>query len=264
MRAAWVTDPHLNFLDEDGLQAFLQSLRDSKAEVLLLGGDVGEAHDVLDFLRLLDRAFAGSIHFVLGNHDFYGGSISSVREAVSQLVRESRTLTWLNEVECVGLCEEVALIGHDGWGDARLGNFLASPVVLNDFFLIEELAGLPQSARIRVLNELGDEAAAHIERALEAGLESHHELILLTHVPPFSGAAWHEGQPSDDDWLPYFSCHAVGDVLVRLMSAHPRARLTVLCGHTHGDGTFAPLPNVAVYTGGVAYGSPRIQRILEL
>jgi hypothetical protein len=56
-----VTDPHLNFVDEGRLQAFLQSLRDSRADVLLLGGDIGEGHNVLYFLRLLDRAFASSI-----------------------------------------------------------------------------------------------------------------------------------------------------------------------------------------------------------
>jgi hypothetical protein len=62
-----VTDPHLNFVDEGRLQAFLQSLRDSRADVLLLGGDIGEGHNVLYFLRLLDRAFASSIYLVLGN-----------------------------------------------------------------------------------------------------------------------------------------------------------------------------------------------------
>jgi predicted phosphohydrolase len=259
-----VTDPHLNFVDEGRLLAFLQSLRDSGADVLLLGGDIGEAHSVVDFLRLMDGAFTGSIYFVLGNHDFYGSSISSVREAISRLASESQTLTWLSEVESVGLCKEVALIGHDGWGDARMGNFLTSSVELNDFYRIEELAGLSRSDRVRVLNELGEEAAAHIERALKVGLESHEELVLLTHVPPFHGAGWRDGELAYEDWLPYFSCGAVGEVLVRLMSRHPGARLTALCGHTHSDQTLAPLPNVAVYTGGVSYGSPRIQKILEL
>ena len=28
-------------------------------------------------------------------------------------------------------------------------------------------------------------------------------------------AAWHQGQLSDDDWIPWFTCRAVGDVILR-------------------------------------------------
>ena len=58
-------------------------------------------------------------------------------------------------------------------------------------------------------------------------------IMVLTHVPPFREACWHEGRISDDNWLPHFTCKAVGDVLIEAMAANPDHRMTVLCGHTH-------------------------------
>jgi 3',5'-cyclic-AMP phosphodiesterase len=37
------------------------------------------------------------------------------------------------------LTPNTALVGHDGWGDGRLGDLNWSGVILNDFLLIEEL-----------------------------------------------------------------------------------------------------------------------------
>jgi len=87
-------------------------------------------------------------------------------------------------------------------------------------------------------------------------------LILLTHVPPFKEACWFERQISDDDFLPHFTCSAVGDVLVEIMRAHPDCRLTVLCGHTHGEGEATILPNLLVKTGGAEYGKPRFNELI--
>lgn len=39
--------------------------------------------------------------------------------------------------------------------------------------------------------------------------------------------------------------------------------MTVLCGHTHGSGEAHILPNLRVLTGGVVYGKPGIQRVLD-
>jgi predicted MPP superfamily phosphohydrolase len=69
---------------------------------------------------------------------------------------------------------------------------------------------------------------------------------------------------SDDDWLPYFTCRAVGDALLETMQARPDRDLTVLCGHTHGAGTVEVLPNLRVWTGGADYGAPTIERMLEI
>jgi predicted MPP superfamily phosphohydrolase len=72
-------------------------------------------------------------------------------------------------------------------------------------------------------------------------------------------ACWHEGRISDDDWLPHFTCQAVGDVLFDAMQKHPDRQMTVLCGHTHGTGEAHMLPNLLVKTGGAEYGQPALQ-----
>ncbi len=262
-RVVWLTDLHLNFLSRAGSDAFLHRLSGVDADAFLLGGDTGEAGSLLDYLRRLDTLADRPVFFVLGNHDFYGGSISSVNAAVTLFVSAAENLTWLNTAGVVRLAEQTALIGHGSWGDARLGNVRSSPVELNDFRHISELQGLSIKQRAKILNALGDEAATCLGQSLLQALESFQRVILLAHVPPFREAAVHEGQPSGDDWLPYFCCHAVGEMLRSTMSRRPDRHLTVLCGHTHGAGRCFVLPNLEVRTGGAEYGRPEIQGVLD-
>ena len=137
-------------------------------------------------------------------------------------------------------------------------------MLLNDYLLIEELAGLDKRDRLERLHALGDEAAAHFRAVLPEALARFRRLIVLTHVPPFREACWHRGRISDDDWLPHFACQAVGEVLVEAMAAHPECEMTVLCGHTHSPGEAQVLPNLRVLTGGAEYGRPEVQRVLEV
>ena len=161
------------------------------------------------------------------------------------------------------LTPNTCLVGHDGWGDGRLGDYEHSLVQLNDFRLISELTGLSRSALLGRLNQLGDEAAAHIGSVLSGALQPAEHVVVLTHVPPFKEASWYNGQHCERDWLPFFSCQAVGDVLAGAMRNHPHKRMTVLCGHTHGGGSSEILPNLVTYTGPAEYGRPAIQKVFE-
>ena len=67
-----------------------------------------------------------------------------------------------------------------------------------------------------------------------------------------------------DDCLPFFSCKAVGDVLLEAARAHPACQTLVLCGHTHGGGELQVLDNLRVVTGPAEYGRPEIQRIIDV
>ena len=117
---------------------------------------------------------------------------------------------------------------------------------------------------ISVLRRLGEEAAEHLKIVLPDALASYDNVVVVTHVPPFREAAWYEGEISNDNWLPFFCCKAVGDVLTEQMEANPDSRLTVLCGHTHGQGEAQILPNLRVVTGGAQYRRPQIQGVLEI
>jgi hypothetical protein len=216
---------------------------------------------------------------VLGNHDYYGSSLASVRERVRRLHESNPETIWLPAARIVPLSDRTALVGHGGWADARLGDYARSDVLLNDYVIIDEFADLlsgppiaagvllheaAREARRRLLNRLGDEAAAHLDDVLPEAFRDHEQVVLATHVPPFREACWYRGKPSDDDWLPHFSCRAAGDVMRRVMEDRPDRRLLVLCGHTHGSGEVEVRPNLRVVTGGATYGRPALQQVLEV
>lgn len=264
MRLAWATDLHLDFIDRPVFEIFVDELVASGADAFLLGGDLATAHDIEGHLQELETRLERPIYFVLGNHDFYLGSISGVRSAMRALSRRSPWLRWLPDAGGVSLTSGTALVGHDGWGDARLGNFAKTPVELNDFVLIDELLSKDRARRIQQLRALGDEAAEHVRATLPEALAGHREALFLTHVPPFREACWHQGQLSNVDWLPYFTCAAMGEALLEVMAAHPDHQLTVLCGHTHSPGEALLAHNLRCITGGADYGHPRLTRLLEV
>ena len=264
MKLAWATDIHLDIADDHGVERFILQLEKSGADAFLIGGDIAKAGSVERYLRSLEARLMRPVYFVLGNHDYYIGSIPRVRSAMEELSRRSPLLKWLPASGVVELTPDTALVGHDGWGDARIGNVDTTPVRLNDFVMIDELSGISRKELNLRLQALGDEAGAFVRDVLPKALANHRKVIFLTHVPPFRESCWHEGTISNDNWLPYFTCRAVGDALLEVMKNHPQADLTVLCGHTHGEGTVEPLPNLRVWTGGATYGSPFLGRVIEV
>jgi 3',5'-cyclic AMP phosphodiesterase CpdA len=266
MKLAWLTDIHLNFLRPPGLEAFLDTLAGTEADAFIITGDIGEAHDVALHLNAIDNAVQRPVYFVLGNHDFYRGSIAGVREKVRQLCAACPNLHWLPDSGVVPLTDETCLVGHDGWGDGRLGDYYGTDVLLNDFGLIEEFGGFAESKdeRLAKIHALGDEAATYLRSVLPEALTRFRHVVVATHIPPFRESCWHEGKTSNDDWLPFFTCKAVGDVLAEAMASAPDRTMTVLCGHTHGGGEADILPNLRVLTGGARYGRPDVQRVIEI
>lgn len=264
MRAAWVTDIHLNFLDSRQVQVFCATLRAENPDIVLIGGDIAEADTVEWYLKTMADQLQRPIYFVLGNHDFYQGSIPMVRAAMAGLCRADGRLTYLSQAGCVTLTQTTGLVGHDGWGDGRWGDYAGSTVRLNDHRLIRELSGLDRDELLTRLKRLGDEAADYLKAVLPQALDGYERVILLTHVPPFVEACWYQGKTSDDNWAPFFTCKAVGDLLLDEMSKRPDRQLTVLCGHSHGAGRAHLLPNLDVLTGRAEYGAPEVQCLFDI
>ncbi len=279
MRVAWATDIHLDFLRDEQVREFADRLVADRPDAVVLSGDLSHAEQLEHHLRLLLQGTSCPIYFVLGNHDYYGSSIAAVRQAVQELCGRRARLRWLPACGVVTLSEKTAMIGCDGWADARLGTPADTPVFLNDFIHIEELAatldpggrhdparlrGLDRTALHAELRARGDAEAARCRELLGAALELRPHVLVVTHVPPFAAACWHEGALSDDRWLPYFTCAAVGEVLRELAAAHPTRSVTVLCGHTHGAGEAQIEANLRVLTGGAVYRAPQLQRVIEL
>jgi Icc protein len=271
MRLAWATDIHLNFVPVAERCRFYDSVR-QQADALVVSGDIAESPNIGRFIHEMGMLVDRPVYFVLGNHDFYNGSIVDTRFHVAHVIRECPNLVYLSQASVVELTPTTALIGHDGWADARLGDFVNSDVVerVNDYRLIRELRqwedqSTPDRSAIRVaLHALGDEAARHLTTVLNEAAAKYDRVIVATHVPPFREATWHDGHPSDDNFLPHFSCKAMGDALLGAARSYPECKMLVLCGHTHGGGAYEMLDNLQILTGPAEYGKPAIQRIVEV
>jgi hypothetical protein len=187
---------------------------------------------------------------------------------------DSDLLFWLPHVGHIALTRNTALVGHGGWGDARLGVFSPTEILLNDYLLIADLlesAGGPSPSSFmrniggleKKLQLLGDEAADTLRPALTEATERFPEVIVLTHVSPFRESCWYDGKISNAKWLPGFTCKAMGDLLAESARVRPSCQITVLCGHTHGGGESRVLSNLYVKTGSAQYGRPDF-RIIEV
>jgi len=269
MRLAWATDIHLNFLTTMGRRRFLESIRE-QADALVVTGDIAESNSLVATLMVMETLVGMPIYFVLGNHDFYRGSVAGTRSAVAEMIHGSKTMVYLSQTGVVELTPHTGLVGHDGWADGRLGDLDGSDAIMNDFLLIDELNHwrghytLDKPALRQALQALGDEAAAYLKRVLATAATQYPKVIVATHVPPSREAAWYQGRPSADDYLPFFSCKAVGDVLVDVAQLHPNCQILVLCGHTHGGGEIQAAENLRVVTGQAEYGKPEIQQIIDV
>lgn len=264
MKIAWVTDIHLDFLSRKERAAFYAAVADTNLDGLFITGDISVAQCLTAHLKALSRDLEKPIYFVLGNHDFYGGSIKDVRASLRTQMERHRFLTYLPDAGVVELTPTTALVGCDGWGDSRYGDYARSSVQLGDQLFIEELTGITKSALQCELMRLGDQAADQLRKTLPKACDQYPHIILLTHVPPFREACWYQGQLSNDEWLPFFACQAVGDVLLETMQARSNVRLDVYCGHTHHRGTARILPNLTVHTGAAEHGIPHINSVFDL
>jgi predicted phosphohydrolase len=276
-RLAWLTDVHLDHVDEVGVGADGREVRTTdmeemeafrrlvgRADAVLVTGDVSTAPRLRWHLQALaSHAAPAPLYYVLGNHDYYFGSISQVRE---DLRRDDPAL-WLGRTDYVGLTDDAALVGHDGWYDGGYADWFRSKIVMTDYDAIRELRLLPPLVRHRRIDELSRESAGHIEAAARKAVADGYEAVYVaTHVPPFAAASRApDGSPSDADWLPLMSSKHVGDALRRLADDYPAVRFEALCGHTHTRHELHVAKNLVCRVGGARYGAPWVSlRWLEV
>lgn len=261
---AWLTDIHLNFLPPHRFGDFIGEILSHAPDAVLISGDIGESNSVVYYLQRMAQQIQKPIYFVLGNHDYYRGSFESVTAAMRVACGQTPQLVWLNDAGVVELAPGVALIGHDSWADGRLGDYENSEIMMTDYVIIDDFAGLDKAQRLQLLNRRGDAAAAYFRDLLPQALATHDTVYLVTHYPPFARNCVYNGRVTRDDFLPHLGCKAVGDVLVEIMQAHPHKQLNVLCGHTHHPVRADILPNLLAITGQAEYRKPRVEAVLTV
>jgi predicted phosphohydrolase len=265
-KIAWLTDIHLNFLNFNKRKDFYRLVDKSETDVILITGDIAEATDICDILYEFSIHTIKHIYFVLGNHDYYDGSIADVRQKIVTFCSQNKRLTWLGKPEIIKLNKDTVLIGQDGWADARYGDFDHSSVSLNDSQLISELFQavlLNKSALKNEMRKLADTDSKLLLKTLtNAAGGDIKKIIIATHVPPFKECCWYNNKPSDKNWLPYFSSKATGDAISIFAKKNTNIDFLVLCGHTHNKADFTPYENLKVRVGAAEYYKPKLQEII--
>lgn len=263
MRLAWTSDIHLNHVTLKAWDRWVQSIRQTEADAILISGDISEADDVVFQLQRIAETLRPPIYFVLGNHDFYCSSIAETRRTVAAACRELPKLSYLTDCSPIELAPRRFLMGEDGWGDGTVGDFDHSPVRLNDFRAIIDFQRAGRDRWQSLVQQQGAESAERLRGKLRTLSDRADEVLVVTHVPPFRESCWYEGQTTDDNWAPFFVCGQVGAVLDDFARDHPTIRIQVLCGHTHHPGVAEMADNLTVYTAKAIYGAPTIERVLD-
>jgi metallophosphoesterase superfamily enzyme len=132
MKLLWLTDIHLNFLEENKRMSFYRELIETDSDGVVISGDIAEATSVEPILKEMASTIQKPIYFVLGNHDYYRGSINDLRNKMTSITKDEPFLCWLPASGPQKLNNDVVLLGYDCFADGRYGDYTNSRVVLID------------------------------------------------------------------------------------------------------------------------------------
>ena len=273
MKLAWMSDIHLSHVRYAEYRSLFDSAK-MRSDALVITGDIISSDEILTTLGHISKIYTKPVYFVLGNHDFYYGSIKKTRLDVARLTNTTSNLFYLTGSPIMELTPTTALVGHDGWADGRHGDMATSDVVINDFLLIDEMQHwrdtytnnpeLDKPPLRRALEKQAAIAVDNLNMVLQPAVQKYENIIVATHIPPFRESARYSGEQTDDNWLPYMTCKAVGDLLLQVAVEWPKCKFTILCGHTHSQCEFDAAENLKVITASAEYGKPTIQHIFDI
>lgn len=262
MKLGWFTDIHLDLLSEQQVSTFVDFARKQILEVdsFIITGDISEARLLKKHLTLLADEIGrySDLNIVLGNHDYYYGSIEKIREKVSEIPN----LTFLTTSDSKNLGNNIILSGHDGWYDGGYGNwFSPNTILMNfDYYTIQELNERKhdQNSLFEKLCSLASEAAEKATKTIAK--EANKKYVFCTHVPPFPAASLGpDGKISNEKWLPCFASGILGEALLDLSTdaTNLGSSIEVFCGHTHTAADYSPvMGTLRVRTGFSKYRDP--------
>lgn len=259
-KLTWVSDIHLNFLNAEQRQDFYEKLKESAGDIVVISGDIAESSNFVPFIRAMEETVQKPVYFVLGNHDFYESSVADVK-------RLAKPLGHLGSIPYVELSESVALVGVDGWGDTRNGDFENSHLTMSDWIYIEDLKKeyiKGMDALKAKLMQLADLDANKLKRrVLKAIKEGFKRIIIVTHVPPLEEVCLNAGKKSTPSGLPFFSSQCLANKILPIAKKNPKVDFLWLSGHTHSRAKHKPCNNMTVKVAKAEYYYPQIEEIIN-
>lgn len=258
----WCADIHLDHADPAVQDRFIETLRETSGETVVICGDISTSRRITADLERIADGTGRRIYYVLGNHDHFGGSIAALRDSIIALGERRSDVQWLPPAGVVSLGDGIVLIGVDGWADGRLGNALTTPLRLNDDRLITELAAQPnRSHRLAVKRALADADAERLATLIERAAGEATTVVIATHVPPFTDVLPPRGHLATPDWWPLLICGATGETITAESAKYPEHEFIVLTAHTHVAADVRVGENVRVVTAAARYGEPTVQTL---
>ena len=132
MRIAYASDLHLEFDDSLTLTGL------STADVLVLAGDVDTMPEYYtEILRKLRLVYAGSVIFVLGNHEYYNGVFPDARQKYREAIAHDPQAVLLENQFVI--MDGVRFLGATLWTDFASGKQMRNcRHMMTDFEVIED------------------------------------------------------------------------------------------------------------------------------
>jgi predicted phosphohydrolase len=257
------SDLHLDHLSHEERKEFLGRVRkqcDNPNAVLLLTGDISSQKYLWEHIDELVQVSCGRVFYVLGNHDFWGGSFAQANTALQSHNHINSRAVFMDLVDRVQLEDDLCVIGDSGWYDGRNGLQGNPRFIMNDWFYITNYRDNHGLTERQFSARIADARAYLLDKKLRAACDAGNKrIIILTHVPPWVEACRYMGQPSDDYALPWFSSQIIADVIDQIAKEHFHVKFEVLCGHTHDHYVYRRDNNLNVYVSGAAYGAPYVR-----
>jgi len=258
----WLTDLHLEFCSHRTRNQLYQSINQAAGEIVVITGDLSAGpHRLAQYTELAEQ-IRKPVYFVLGNHDRYGTTFVNAEAVAERVTTLYSHMVRLDGSQIIPLNKSVALVGVDGWADGLGGEGPATKARINDFYQILDFATDPEPQVFRAMKEHARKYSLALKPSLLEALKQYQTTIIATHVPPYEGAAWHEGSPSSPAYQPFFSSPTMGNMIKAAAAEHPEKTVLVLCGHTHSPGIYR-YGNILVLTAGARYGFPEVIKTIH-
>jgi 3',5'-cyclic-AMP phosphodiesterase len=279
-KLVWLTDCHLDHVAQTmgnrGIIEFIDTVKAQQPDMVVITGDTSTSKLFCEHISAIEAGLRCPIYFIMGNHDYWGGSMDSLRANVKSLTQVAQQLKYMPLVSHIMIGSKTAVVGHDCWYDANVGDPMRSSFIMNDWFQIKEFQQYvrqtedtsrvfrDKNSLVLHARKLANEGVNHIAEGIKSASRYANRIFVLSHPVPFNTAHIYNGKQGSNDAAPWYVCKTLGDTLMEAAKAYPNISFVSLSGHTHGEYNGQMLKNLKVHVGGALYNLPRIAGIFDV